>query len=216
MPSASRAATAAVFSLSILFACCSGAAAQQKKGDKEILFFSGGFFVAVDETKFKDSQLTGTGTLGYTRGFRSFNIGGQAGYFITPHSEIGAGTSVFVYHYRYCQRSFEDGRTLGESCESETSFSMSLNGFYRYYFAREGSKRLVFAGAEISAADLTRNYTGNIRVRPYIGYRHFLEKKVALDFSVGYLAELNKQSDSFFPRDREGSIVGQVSLSFIF
>ncbi len=212
----SRPARAVAVSVSIILACCSAAQAQQKKGDREISFFSGGFFISVDETGFKDSDLSGTGVAGRTSGYQSFNVGGLIGYFLTRHNEIGGGTFLSFSHAKFCLRSFEDGKLTGESCDSSNYFAMGLDGFYRYHFGREGAKRAFFAGADLFVGDVTRNHTGNIRVRPHVGYRYFLEKKVSLDFSVGYNAELNKKNDGYFQRDRQGWISGQLGLSFIF
>lgn len=205
------------FSIAIPLILCGTANAQQKKGDKEILFFSSGFFISVDETGFKGAILSGTGAIGTSSGSRGLSLGGKLGYFLTRHNEIGGGTFLFLYHDKFCVRTFEDGRITGESCDSDTYFALGLDGFYRYHFGREGDRRLFFAGADLSAGDVTRNYTGNIRLRPHVGYRYFLQKNVALDFSVGYTAEMNKKrSNSFFPRDREGWIDGQLSLSVVF
>ena len=50
------------------------------------------------------------------------------------------------------------------------------------------------------------------------GYKYFLSKTVALDFSVGYSFDINKVNDSnqFFITDRSSSIDGRVGLSFVF
>jgi len=197
-------------------ACCSAVQSQQRRGDKEISLFSGGFFISVDETGFKDSDFSGTGVVGRSLGTQSFHIGGLIGYFVTRHNEIGGGPFLYFSHSRFCLRSFEDGKLTGESCAGDNYFAMGLGGFYRYHFGREGAKRVFFAGTDLSVGDVTRNYTGNIRVRPHVGYRYFLQKKVSLDFSVGYNAELNKKDNSYFQRDREGWISGQLGLSFIF
>src|SRR5262245_8157662 len=199
-----------------LLILCAAANAQQNKGDKEIMFFSGGFFISVDETDFKTANLSGTGAIAQTSGFRSFAVGGKFGYFLTRRHEIGGGTSLAVYRFKFCVRTFEDGRITSENCEPDTYFAMSLGGFYRFHFAQEGARRFFFVGADVAAGGITRNYTGNLVARPHVGYRYFLNKKVALDFSVGYTAELNKRDESFFARDREGSINGQFSLSFVF
>lgn len=211
-----RTVRAVALSLAVLLMNSGAATAQQEKGTKEILFFSGGFFYAVDQTRFRDADLKGTGSVGFSRGAGGLNFGGQLGYFLTRRNEIGGGVSLSLYHSRFCVRTFSDGQFTGEACSSDTYFAMGLDAFYRYHFAREGSRRFFFVGADLSAVDVTRSYTGSIRVRPHVGYRYFLDKKVALDFSAGYSAELNKQVDGFFPRDREGSIVGQLSLSFLF
>lgn len=212
-----RRVRAVALSLAILLMNCAAAMAQQQKGDKEILFFSGGFSLSVDRTQFKDSDFKGSGSVGLTKGGGGLNFGGQFGYFLTRRNEIGGGVTLSLYHSRYCIRSFSDGQFTGEDCGSSTYFAMGLDAFYRYHFAREGARRFFFAGAQLSAVDLTRSYTGTIRAYPHAGYRYFLDKKVALDFSAGYVAELNKQANGFFfPRDREGSIAGQLSLSFLF
>jgi hypothetical protein len=192
------------------------AQAQQKKGDKEIMFFSGGFTVSVDETGFEHDDLTGRGAIGRTSDFRAFSIGGKVGYFITRNNEIGASTFLGLFHAKFCIRSFEDGQITGESCDSDTAFAMGLGGFYRYHFARESARGFFFVGADLTADDVTRNFTGNIRIRPHVGYKYFFNKNVALDANVGYSAELNKRDSPFFARDREGSITGQFALSFLF
>jgi hypothetical protein len=207
---------AVALSFAVVLMNSGAATAQQEKGNKEILFFSGGFFFTVDQTRFRDADFKGTGSVGLWRGASGLSFGGQLGYFLTRRNEIGGGVSLYLYHSKFCVRTFSDGQFTGEACSSDTYFAMSLDAFYRYHFAREGARKFFFVGADLSAADVTRNYTGNIRVRPHVGYRYFLDKKIALDFSVGYSAELNKQVDGFFPRDREGSIVGQLSLSFLF
>ena len=211
-----RTVRAAALAVAVLLVNSGLADAQQEKGNKEIFFFSGGFSLAVDETRFRDADFKGTGSVGLSRGSGGLNFGGQIGYFLTRHNEIGGGVSLSLYHSRVCVRTFSEGQFTGEACNSDTYFAIGLDAFYRYHFAREGARRFFFAGSDLSAADLTRNYTGNIRVRPHVGYRYFLDKKVALDFSAGYAAELNKPSNDFFPRDREGSLVGQLSLSFLF
>ena len=213
LPHAARTVAACVI---ILIACCSAVRSQQKSGNKEISFLTGGFFISVNETGFKDSEFSGTGVVGRTTGARSFNVGGLIGYFLTRHNEIGGGPSVYFSHAKFCLRSYEDGKVTGEYCDSSNYFSMGLSGLYRYHFGREGARKVLFAGTDLLVGDVTRNYTGNIRMRPHVGYRYFLEKKVSLDFSVGYNAELNKKTNSYYQRDREGWISGQLGLSFIF
>jgi hypothetical protein len=63
---------------------------------------------------------------------------------------------------------------------------VGLSAFYRYNFTREGAKGFPFAGAEISVADLVhRDFTGNVQVRPNVGYAYSLKKNVRLDFKDG-------------------------------
>jgi hypothetical protein len=215
LASFSRSLRAVVFPVASLLLFCCAAQAQQHKGDKEILVFTGGFFISVDEQNPNKPPLTGVTQNATVSGVRNLNLGVKLGYFLTQRNEVGAGTSLVASRSRFCIRTFADGQLTSESCNTNTYFAMSLGVFYRYHFAREGDRKFFFVGADLSASDVTRNYTGNIRLRPHVGYRYFVEKIVALDFSVGYSAEVNKK-DMQFPREREGSIDGQLSLSFVF
>ena len=71
-------------------------------------------------------------------------------------------------------------------------------------------------GAEIGVGDVTSNFTGNVRRRPFVGYKYYVKQNVALDFNVGYSFDINKVDEPFFNRDRGGNIDGRVGLSFIF
>lgn len=213
----SRSIRAVVFPVASLLLFCGAAQAQQHKGDKEILVFTGGFFISVDEQNPNAPSLSGVSQDATISGVRNLNLGVKLGYFLTQRNEIGAGSSLVVSRSRFCVRTFADGQLTSESCNTNTYFAMSLGVFYRYHFAREGDKKFFFVGADLSASDVTRNYTGNIKVRPHVGYRYFLDKKVAVDFSLGYSAEVNKKDMRFFfPVERQGSLDGQVSLSFVF
>lgn len=174
--------------------------AQVEKGSKETIF-SGGFFVGLDE-----SSGNGGGS-----------VSGKFGYFLTRHHEIGGGTSISVFRFRFCSRTIDaNGNVISESCDSDVSFGMGLSGFYRYNFAKEGAKGFPFVGGAISVASVTDNFTGNFSARPEVGYKYFLKKNVALDFSVGVTLQLNKVGDDFFLNSRRENINGQLGLSFIF
>lgn len=213
----SRFLTVVVFAVSVICFSSSDTFAQVEKGTKEILLFSSGFSIDIDnpEVRVSDGNSTIFGSFGNTR---TFNIGGKLGYFLSQRNEIGAGTNLSVIRLRFCGREFRDGQLINENCHTDTRFSQGLSGFYRYNFAGKGSKRFPFVGAELSVSELTRNYTGNFKLRPQAGYKYFFNKNVAMDLSIGYTMELNEKRDPSFLVDigRQGRIDGQFGLSFVF
>jgi hypothetical protein len=197
----SKAIVLIILVFSVLFLFASHANAQQEKGDKEVTFFSSGFSIGVGDSS----------------GFSNFHLVGSMGYFITRRNEIGAGTSLSISRSRNCSSSFDaNGNLISQSCDTDTDFFMGLVGFYRYNFARKGAKGFPFVGGQIGVSDLTHNFTGNVSARAHVGYKYFLKRNVALDFSVGYSAELNKVKEEFFDRGRQGNINGVLGLTFIF
>ena len=64
--------------------------------------------------------------------------------------------------------------------------------------------------------DVTNNFTGNVQGRTFVGYKYYVKKNVALDFSVGFLFDINKVNDPFFDSNSGGNINGRLGLSFIF
>jgi hypothetical protein len=149
---------------------------------------------------------------------QSFGLGGSLGYFATRKNEIGGGVSLNVGRFRSCTTSFNNGQITGESCGSDSNVSLGLSAFYRYNFGKADAKGFPFVGASISVGSVTRNFTGNVGARPHVGYKYFLKRNVALDFSVGYSFAINEVDDdrSFFIQDRSSSINGQLGLSFVF
>jgi hypothetical protein len=115
---------------------------------------------------------------------------------------------------------FTDGQLISEECDKDTRFNQGLSGFYRYNFAGKGDKRFPFVGTELSVSDLTRNDTGNFKLRLQVGYKYFLNTNIALDFSVGYTIEVNEKKErrefSFIETGRRATIDGQLGLSFVF
>jgi len=70
------------------------------------------------------------------------------------------------------------------------------------------------SGGELVPVD--RDFTGNVQVRPNVGYAYFLKKNVGLDFSVGYRMDANRASPYPFIQERSRAVDGQVGLVFIF
>jgi hypothetical protein len=204
----------------VLFSLCvfSGSSlAQQKKGDKEITAFSSGFYFSFGGG-IRPASLKGSGAFFENNNSQGFNVGAQMGYFLTRKSEIGGGLYFSVSHFSNCSIEFDDGQITGKSCDSDTFANLGLVGFYRYNFAKPEARGFPFVGASIGIGSVTDNYTGNIRARPHAGYKYFLKKNVALDFSVGYNIAVNKVTDNeaFFIQNRSHSVDGQVGLSFVF
>ena len=190
-----------VLLFAVILVGCESSYGQHEKGDKEVLFFSGSFFIGVGETS----------------GFSSVSVGGGMGYFLTRKHEVGGSLNANVFRFRLCSRVIDsDGNIISENCDSDTEFSAGLSGFYRYNFAGKGDRGFPFVGGEIGVADVTNNFTGNVRGRPFVGYKYYVKKNVALDFSVGYSFDINKVNERFFDTDRGGNINGRVGLSFIF
>jgi hypothetical protein len=190
--------------------------AQQKKGDVELLLASGGF-------NFRSGggltpvDFSGSGSVVSGGSSQDFFVSGSAGYFITRKHELGGGVGLTVIRIKDCLTSFTNGQVVGETCSSDTSASFGLSAFYRYNFAREGARGFPFVGASVSVADLVhRDFTGNVRARPNVGYKYFLRNNVGLDFSVGYSMDLNRFANSSFIEERSRSVDGQVGLTFIF
>jgi hypothetical protein len=190
--------------------------AQPKKGDKEVLAFSSGFVFSFGGD-IKIGSLEGQGFFSSSFRVQSFSLGGDLGYFLTSRNEIGGGLAFSATRFRSCFKSFSNGQVTSESCNSDSNVGLGLSGFYRYNFVRGEAKGFPFVGGTISAASVTDNFTGNVRARPHVGYKYFLKKSVALDFSVGYTVDLNKVDDPGpFIRDRNSSIDGRLGLSFVF
>ena len=179
------------------------AQAQPKKGDKEVFVLAGSTYIG----------------LGDSSGNASFTASGQLGYYFTRRNEVGGGTSFYVSHFKFCSRTIDsDGTILFERCDSDTSAGIGFSGFYRFNMARAGARGFPFVGGQISVADVTKNFTGNWRARPHVGYKYFLKNNVGLDFSFGYSVELNKVKDPFpfFTQGREQHLDGQIGLTFLF
>jgi hypothetical protein len=171
---------------------CVTAQAQQEKGDLEVLAFSGGFNIGV----------------GDSGGFSSYSLGGRVGYFITRRHEAGGGIDLSIVRIRF---------RLGDETISETSVGLSLAGLYRYNFASKGSKFVPFIGMEASVATFGGFFEGaaeRVRLRPHGGFKYFVKKNVALDFSFGGSFNVARDDDSFASRD--AFIDGRVGLSFVF
>jgi len=159
-----------------------------------------------------------SGTFISSSSSQSLSLGGSLGYFATRKNEIGGGVSLSVFRFRSCTTSFNNGQITGESCGSDSDVSLGLSAFYRYHFDKADAKGFPFVGASISVGSVTRNFTGNIGARPHVGYKYFLKRNVALDFSVGYSVQLKKVDDDrfFFIQNRSSSVNGQLGLSFVF
>jgi hypothetical protein len=209
----------AFLATTLLCLCFQVSNAQQKKGDMEIIGSSSSGFGLVFGGASRPRTLEGSsGSFFSSYSEQYFNVAGELGYFVTRRHEIGGGLSFSVYHYSSCLKSYDNGKILGESCDSGTHAGLGLSGFYRYNFGRGEAKRFPFIGATLSVASVSQNFTGNFRARPHVGYKYFLKKSVALDFSVGYLFDINEVSgrDRFFIQDRSNSMDGRVGLSFVF
>ncbi|MBI3650944.1 MAG: hypothetical protein HY231_07820 [Acidobacteria bacterium] len=208
------------FAFALLLLSQARVLAQVEKGTKEILVFSSSFTVVVKEPELKVSESDGTVGSGSTSNFRNFNIGGKFGYFLSQRNEVGGGANLNVSHFKFCSRLFQGGKLVSESCDSNTHFSMGVSGFYRYNFADKDDKRFPFIGTELQVLDVANNFTGNFRLRPQVGYKYFLNRNVALDFSLGYTIDVNEKKDhrsSFnFEQGRRGTIDGQLGLTFVF
>lgn len=144
--------------------------AQQEKGDIEITAFSSGFRLSFGGG-LKPARFSGSGVLFTSERFQSFNLGGEAGYFLTRKSEIGGGLDFSAIHFSDCRTTFSDGQITGESCEGDGSAHLGISGFYRYNFAKPGAKGFPFVGGTFSVADVANNFTGNFRARPHAGYK---------------------------------------------
>jgi hypothetical protein len=199
-----KASILAAAALAVIGLSSSPARAQQEKGNKEVLFFSGGFVIGVGETS----------------GNSSLSLGGTGGYFLTRKNEVGVGTTFSVNRFRGCIRVIDsNGNIAGEECNSSTFYSLGFLGFYRYNFAAKDAIGFPVGGVEVSVADVTDNFTGNFRIRPFIGYKYYAKKNVAIDITAGYSADLNKVEIRDFPfldRGRVGRIDGRVGLAFLF
>lgn len=194
--------------------CSKSSLAQQKKGDFEITAFSSGFNFGFGGD-FKSSSSNGRVTSTTTEKVQSFDLGGQAGYFLTRRHEVGGGLNLSVSHFEICNKF--SGEEPGEFCNSNTNVGLGLNAFYRYNIAKAEAKGFPFVGVSFSVSSVTDNFTGNFRLRPHAGYKYFVKRNVALDFSVGYSFDLNKVDDSrLFTLDRRQSVDGQLGLSFVF
>lgn len=207
----------ALFVLFSLCVCSGASLAQQKKGDKEITAFSSGFYFSFGGG-FRPASLAGSGSFFENNNSQGFNVGAQMGYFLTRKSEIGGGLYFSVSHRSDCSIEFDDGQITGKSCDSDTFANLGLVGFYRYNFAKPDARGFPFVGASIGIDSVTDNYTGNIRTRPHAGYKYFLKKNVALDFTVGYNIAVNKVSENnaVFIQERSKTVDGQFGLSFVF
>jgi hypothetical protein len=193
--------------------------AQQKKGDKEVQAFASGFhFQWGGDFKPRTLDPNSSGSFNSSSYYQNFSLGGALGYFLTRKHEIGAGVGLFVSRSHSCSTFYTAGEIIGTTCGSYSHASLGLSGFYRYHLAKRDAKGFPFVGASIGVSDVTINYTGNVTARPHVGYKYFVKRNVALDFSVGYLVELNKVDDarSVFIRDRINSVDGQLGLSFVF
>ena len=203
-----------MFVLAVSLFCSPASQAQQKKGDKEITAFSSGFNFGFGGT-FTSTSSDGRNTTTTSEKTQSFNLGGQLGYFLTRRNEIGGGISLFVSRVEFCNKF--TGDVTGEVCESDSNVGLGLSAFYRYNIAKAEAKGFPFVGAAVSVASVTSNFTGNVRLRPHAGYKYFVKKNVALDFSVGYSFDVNDVNDNrFFTTSRHHSIDGQLGLSFLF
>jgi hypothetical protein len=182
-----------------------------------VLLFSSGFSFGFGGD-FKPRDLEGTGSFSSSTNTQQFNIGGELGYFLTRRTEIGGGVSLSAFRASSCRTSFSDGQITGKSCDSGSSANLGLSAFYRYNFGKADARGVPFVGISMGASSVSTNFTGNIRARPFAGYKYFIKKNVALDFSVGYSIDVNKVSDdsSFFIVDRRSSVDGRVGLSFLF
>ncbi|HLG15152.1 MAG TPA: hypothetical protein VJH03_11705 [Blastocatellia bacterium] len=200
--------------LGVICLCAQSSNAQPKKGDKELSFVSGGFSFNFGGDG-KPTNLEGSGSF-FSSSFQNFNVGGRLGYFLTSRNEIGAGTFLSVFRDSFCKKSFFNGQITDEGCDSDTDVGLGFSGFYRYNFVRGERKGFPFVGATIGVSDVTSSFTGNVALRPEAGYKYFFKKNVALDFSVGYTAQLNKVDEDRFTQDRRHSVNGQFGLSFIF
>jgi len=209
-----------MFVLSVVLLCSQSSQAQQKKGDKEVLLFSNGFFFEFGgDTKLNTLKASQFTSIGFTSSSsrQGFNIGGEVGYFLTRKNEIGGGLFLSVDRFSFCQETFTEGELVDKSCGSNTRAGLGLTGLYCYNFAKAEAKGFPFVGATISVSDVTTNFTGNVRARPHAGYKYFVKRNVALDFSVGYLIEVNKvNNDSLFITGRRQTVDGQLGLSFVF
>jgi hypothetical protein len=195
---------------------CAASSAQQKKGDVEILVSSTAGLTASWSSE-ASTDLSGSGS--FSSDFRSqeFFVSGGAGYFLTRRHELGGSVNLFVAHFSACTSSFSNGQITGKSCGSDTTTSFGLSGFYRYYFAKEGAKGFPFVGVEVAANDLVhRDFTGNVNLNPVAGYRRFLTRNVALDFSAGYSIGLNKVSTPGFNESRPQAFSARAGLAFVF
>lgn len=203
--------------LSFLFAFTESSYAQQKKGDKEVLLFSSGFSFGFGGG-FRPKDLEGTGAVGSSGNSQQFNLGGELGYFLTRRTEVGGGLSLSAARSRFCVTLFSGGQVTSTSCNSSSAANLGLSAFYRYNLGKADAKGVPFVGVSMAAQSVSSNFTGNIRARPFAGYKYFLKKNVALDFSAGYSIDVNKVSDdrSFFIADRRSSVDGRVGLSFLF
>lgn len=191
----------AVFLVAAILIGCETSSAQHERGDKEVLFFSGSFFIGVGETS----------------GLSSFSAGGGMGYFLTRKHEVGGTLNANVFSFRTCIGNIDpDTGQIREDCDTDTEFFGGVSGFYRYNFAGKDKRGFPFVGGEVGVVDVTRNFTGNVQGRGFVGYKYYLKKNVALDFNVGYRFDINKVNERFFNSDREGNIDGRLGLSFIF
>lgn len=207
-----------MFVLVFLCLCSQPSQAQQKKGDKEVQAFASGFSFQWGDS-FKPRSLEGaSGSFISSSSSQSLSLGGSLGYFATRKNEIGGGVSLSVFRFRSCTTSFNNGQITGESCGSDSDVSLGLSAFYRYHFGKADAKGFPFVGVSISIGSVTRNFTGNVGARPHVGYKYFLKRNVALDFSVGYSVQLNKVDNDrfFFMQNRSSSVNGQLGLSFVF
>ncbi|MCI0486551.1 MAG: hypothetical protein L0229_08110 [Blastocatellia bacterium] len=203
----------------IPFFCCHSVCAQQEKGSKEVQFFSSSFSFTADASE-TITRIVGNSEETRTRSrSQGFSLGGRLGYFLTRKHEVGGGTDMNIFRSRFCRRVVQNEQLIDEDCNSNTFFRLGLTGFYRYNFAGEGARGFPFVGGEFAVSDVTRNFTGNLSVRPHAGYKYYLKKNVALDFSLGYSAQLNKvtERDEFFSFEtsRGSSVNGVFSLSFV-
>lgn len=206
-----------IFVLTFASLCPQPAHGQIKKGDKEVLVFSSGFNAGFGGGS-RPRDLTDSGSFVSSITSVGFNLGGEAGYFITRHHEVGAGLHLSASWFKFCVKDFSDGQITGEQCDSDSNVGLGLSGFYRYNFARADARGFPFVGGSLLVTDVTTNFRGNISARPHAGYKYFVKRNVALDFSAGYLIELNKdqRDDSFFIINRRHGIDGRIGLSFVF
>ncbi|MEK6406244.1 MAG: hypothetical protein AABN34_04695 [Acidobacteriota bacterium] len=207
-----------MFVLVFFCLCSQSSLAQQKKGDKEVQAFASGFNFQWVGSSRPRSLEGASGSFTSSSSSQGFSLGGSLGYFLTRRNELGGGVSLSVVRFRSCTTSFNNGQITGESCGSDSNGSLGLIAFYRYNFGKADAKGFPFVGASIGVGNVTRNFTGNVLARPHVGYKYFLKRNVALDFSVGYSVQLNKGDEdrSFFIRDRLSTIDGQLALSFVF
>lgn len=189
--------------------------AQQKKGDIEITGSSSSGF----NVSFSSFSSHSVGGLSFSNSFnqQSFNITGDAGYFLTHRHEVGGGLGLSVTHFKSCSKTFMDGTLISEGCTSDTFAGLGLDAFYRYNIAKPDARGFPFVGVSASVASVTQNFTGNFSARPHAGYKYFLKKNIALDVSVGFRFDINQVDDEgFFPEDRRKAIDGRLGLSFVF